>query len=105
MRYLIALIVLTITIQNTCPFGYAAKTAFAAPHAHHCPLKEGRLSRTDGRNKMVKVLRNLNHPFVLVPSPVADTGGSFDTVREMSNITNTGFEDIFPDPPLRPPRS
>ena len=33
---LILLIGFSIAIQNTCPYGLAAKTGFASPHIHHC---------------------------------------------------------------------
>jgi len=33
---LILLIGFSIAIQNTCPYGLAAKTGFASPRTHHC---------------------------------------------------------------------
>jgi hypothetical protein len=33
---LILLIGFSISIQNTCPYGLAAKTGFASPRSHHC---------------------------------------------------------------------
>jgi hypothetical protein len=33
---LILLIGFSLAIQNTCPYGLAAKTGFASPRSHHC---------------------------------------------------------------------
>ncbi len=104
-RYLIALIVVTIVVQNTCPYGYAAKTAIAAPMVHHCPLKDSAPSEDGGKNRMTKDPRDLNQPFVIAAAPAADTGRAFDAVTETGVMRHAGFEDIVADPPFRPPKS
>jgi hypothetical protein len=105
VRYLIALIVMTIVIQNTCPYGYAAKTAIAAPIEHHCPLKDSAPSEDGGTNRMTQDLRDLSQPYVIAAAPSCDTGLAFDTVMETDIIRHAGFEDFVADPPLRPPKS
>ncbi|HEX8949985.1 MAG TPA: hypothetical protein VF790_13535 [Dissulfurispiraceae bacterium] len=41
-RLLLFFLALALVVQNTCPYGFAAKTGFAAPHTHACPLKASR---------------------------------------------------------------
>lgn len=105
VRYIIALIILTIVVQNTCPYGYAAKTAIAASLEHHCPLKDSASPEDGGKNSVTKNPRDINQPFVIAAAPAADTGRVFDTVMEPGIIRPAGFKDIFADPPLRPPKS
>lgn len=40
ITFLLLLLSLALVLQNTCPYGFAAKTAFVAPHTHDCPLKK-----------------------------------------------------------------
>jgi hypothetical protein len=52
---LLFLLSLSLVLQNTCPHGFAGKTAFAALHTHacphqHCPLK-GKSAVDDNSNK------------------------------------------------------
>jgi len=37
IRLLLFLISFSLILQNTCPCGFAAKTAFASPQMHACP--------------------------------------------------------------------
>jgi hypothetical protein len=104
-RFLIALIALAIAVQNTCPYGYAGKTAVAAPHVHNCPLKDHQPSMPDGQNKVDKDFRDLNHPFVLVFAPVDGILKTFAPVREIGNIKSPKHKEIFMNPPHRPPKT
>jgi hypothetical protein len=38
MKMFLFLLSFSLILQNTCPYGFAAKTAFAAPHTHACPF-------------------------------------------------------------------
>lgn len=40
IKFLLLLLSLALVLQNTCPYGFAAKTAFVAPQTHDCPLKK-----------------------------------------------------------------
>ena len=40
MRALLFLLAFSLVVQNTCPYGFAGKTAFAAPYTHGCPFKK-----------------------------------------------------------------
>ena len=66
-KFLIASIVLAIALQNTCPYGYAGKTAIASPQAHNCPLHH-QTEKSDGQKKMAENPRDINHPFMLALS-------------------------------------
>lgn len=100
-----ALIAFAIAVQNTCPYGYAGKTAIAAPHVHKCPLKDHQPSKPEGQNKVEKDFQDLNHPLVLVSAPVDGTFITFAPVRETYIIKSPGHKEIFLIPPDRPPES
>lgn len=102
LRVLVALIACAIVVQNTCPYGYAGKTAVAAPHVHDCPLK-ARHKMPDGRNRVRKDFQDPNNPFALV---LVAADGAFETfapAREASIAKYAGLRDIFLNPPHRPP--
>jgi hypothetical protein len=40
LKILALLLVLALSVQNTCPHGLAAKTGFASPHTHCCCAKK-----------------------------------------------------------------
>lgn len=105
VTFIIALIVFAIAVQNTCPYGYAGKTAIAVSHVHKCPLKGHQPSRTEGQNKVEKDFQDLNHPLVLVSAPIDGTFMTFAPVRETGIIKPHGYKDIFLIPPHRPPES
>jgi len=109
MRHLIALIILTIVVQNTCPYGYAAKTAITAPAVHHCPLMDrdhtdNDHADNDAGKKMTKDPRDIHQLFVIAAAPALKIIGAFDTITEPGAPGRAVFEDIFADPPLRPPK-
>jgi hypothetical protein len=105
LRFLIALIAFAIAFQNTCPYGYAGKTALAAPLVHNCPLKDHQPATPSGQNKNDNDFRDLNHPFVLVSAPVDGIIMTFAPARETDTIEPPEHRDIFLNPPHRPPNS
>lgn len=40
MRLFFFLLAFSLMVQNTCPLGFAGKTAFAAFYAHDCPYQK-----------------------------------------------------------------
>lgn len=103
LRFLIALLALAITVQNTCPYGYAGKSAVAAPYVHTCPLKDRLPAMPGGRNTVESNFQDLDHPFILVSAPVGVAFQLSAPAREPVIIMSPRREDIFPDPPHRPP--
>ena len=52
IKLLLLLLSLAILSQNTCPYGFAAKTEFAASHTHDCPLKKSHHSSSKGQDSL-----------------------------------------------------
>ena len=106
-RFVIFLISFAIIIQNTCPYGWAAKTAFLSPytsHCSHCPVKEDHQpAKSDTRNDVKKDLSNINHLFVI---HIGKFDSSFQILFPIDHapaIKSDNFKDIYLDPLLRPP--
>ena len=53
---LLFLLSLSLILQNTCPYGFAGKTAFAARQTHACPFHhqpiQGKSAVDDNSNKI-----------------------------------------------------
>ena len=104
IRLLIAALVIAIGLQNTCPHGWAAKSAFISSHIFHCcPLNEHKHSDRERRDDSGKELSHFNPVFIFHVSKTVtvvrntasvcfDVPFVFDTIRE-----------VFSDPLLKPP--
>lgn len=106
VRFLVFLIGLSLAIQNTCPYGWAAKTAFISPdksQCSHCPLKSKEGTKPDAGNDFKKDISSLNDIFVL------DLGGHepllkfFSPLRRTIATNNHRAYSVFLEPLLRPP--
>jgi hypothetical protein len=103
-RILIFLIVSAIVMQNTCPYGWAAKTAFASPQASHCPMKEHhRPSEPDNGGGVKKDFSNTSQVFVIHCSKPASAVGFFSPAARNIIAEMDKFRVVSPEPPLRPP--
>jgi hypothetical protein len=104
VKGLIALIVLAIVVQNTCPYGYAGKTAVAATLVHDCPLKNHQPSKSDSPDNFTEGFKNLNHAYVFTSGGVECGPELFGPAESLSVSVTYSHEDAFLSPPLRPPR-
>jgi hypothetical protein len=104
LRGIVTLIVFAIVLQNTCPYGYAGKTAVAAPHVHHCPLKDHQPQKSGSPDNFTEDFKNLNHAYVFSSEGVACGLKLFGPAQTATTIAAYGHEDAFLIPPLRPPR-
>jgi hypothetical protein len=106
-RFIIFLIALGIIIQNTCPYGWAAKTAFLSPyasHCPHCPMKEDRQpTKSDAQNDVKKDLPNINHLFVIHIGKLDTAFQMLSPIEHAPTFKSDGFKDVYLDPLLRPP--
>lgn len=104
-RVLILMIALAISIQNTCPQGWAAKTAFVTCHGSHCPMKEQKSSKDDEQGQTRKDMPIVKQTFVLnFVTPV----NAFQLLEQPDRTFLAEFSDhkeIFTDPFFRPPIS
>jgi hypothetical protein len=101
---LILSIVLAIAVQNTCPYGWAAKTAFTAGHGCPCHLHDQ--SQSDHKSDHEDAKKDLPTAKQLFLFGIADTYGAVQrpasATRAESPQQDTARE-IFPEPPVRPP--
>ncbi len=107
MRFLVYLIVFSITIQNTCPYGWAGKTALISPQVapcQHCPIKEDRRpAESDARKDFKKDLSYINHLFVILTSTPDTAFQILSPIDRAPHIKSGQFRDVHLDPLLRPP--
>jgi hypothetical protein len=68
LRMFLLLLSFSLIVQNTCPYGFAAKTAFAAQHTHQCPFHryphKGQGAVDDNSNKVIYPAFAMVAPFV-----------------------------------------
>lgn len=109
IRLLITMIVIAVSIQNTCPQGWAAKTAFAtcgslAKQPSHCPMHDKHKpakQKDDTSGK--KELSNTNQIFVL---DIAEPERSFCSITSeimTSPVKPDLFLNVAIEPLFRPP--
>jgi hypothetical protein len=99
---LILALALAIVIQNTCPNGWAAKTALSCRKAH-CSMKEHEPAKTEGQPDTKKDMSNVKQTFVLdIVRPDSAFQIPAQTDRSIS-IALPGIKEIFSDPLFRPP--
>ena len=104
IRILIFLIATAIVMQNTCPYGWAAKTVFMSSHASlcpHCPMKEA--YPPDTRNHVKKNLSNINHCFLIHVAEPINTFQILSLIDRAPAIKSDQFNDVHLEPLLRPP--
>jgi hypothetical protein len=103
-KILIALIVLAIALQNTCPHGWAGKTAFVSPHTSPCPMKEHhQSSKQNNDDDAKKDFSNINQMFVIhVSEPYNTATVLAPAVRTLFPETDQ-FNNICLEPLLKPP--
>ena len=109
IRSLILVLAFTISIQNTCPQGWAAKTAFATCSAtkqtSHCPMHKQKQSKQDGQDDVKRGISNAKQSFVLhmvEPVKTYELLGRSLGILFVDSLTLT---EIFSDLILRPPIS
>jgi predicted histidine transporter YuiF (NhaC family) len=104
IRVLIAALIIAIGIQNTCPHGWAAKTAFLSSHVTHCgPMKEHKNSDTDSRDHSRKGSCHVNQTFVFHVSTPETTSQNTASVHTAIPYVTDPLLEVFSDPLLKPP--
>jgi hypothetical protein len=102
-RVLITLIIVGVVVQNTCPQGWAAKTAFVSCTGSHCPMKEHSPTKTKDQTDARKDVPNVNQSFVL---DIERRDNAFQILAQTNQTSPIGFpslKEIFSDPLFRPP--
>jgi hypothetical protein len=100
---LILVLAIAIGIQNTCPQGWAAKTAFVSCQKTHCPMKEHNPAKTKDQTDTKKDLSNVKQTFVL---NIVCRDNTFQILAQTDRsvaIDSPDLKEIFSDPLFRPP--
>ncbi len=104
IRALIAALVIAIGIQNTCPHGWAAKSAFISYHvSHSSPMKEHKHSYPSSREDSGKESSHVHPAFVFhVSNPVTVPQTPASLHSDIPFVSDPILE-VLSDPPLKPP--
>ena len=104
MRLILFLLVISLVLQNTCPYGFAAKTAFVAHHTHDCPLKKSHHSPAKEQNSVGDNPGKLPYPSFIFSIPDTQTVVSrFQMNAEYTVLYSDKYKDHFREPSIRPP--
>jgi len=103
MRILLFLLALSLILQNTCPYGFAAKTGFAIQYSHQCPFHRHQTTEQgtvdDNSNKVI-------YPaFVMVTPFVQPSIEGFPISTGCSFLSSGGYTNPFKEPRIKPPRA
>lgn len=103
MRMLLLFLVFSLIIQNTCPYGMAAKAGFAAKDIHRCPLRKHSQTKTNSNNTAQQTVLQAGQTFVF-------TVGIAISAMPLSSSEGSGFfpeidiyKNIFSEPLVKPP--
>jgi hypothetical protein len=107
MKWLILALVAAISLQNTCPNGWAEKTAFATcgqtQQTSNCHLhgqkKQDQSESADAKRELSGVKQH----FVLHIAEPDNAYQLLDCVNSPILADFSTMTEIFPDPPVRPP--
>jgi hypothetical protein len=106
---LVTSIIIAIAIQNTCPEGWAGKTAFATccmqKRVSHCHMREQTQSKQDGQSDTRHGITTAKQAFVLFISATDDTRRILDRAKRNISIYPVVLTEIYSDPLFRPPIS
>jgi len=104
-RVLILVLAVAIGMQNTCPQGWAGKSAFLTCNGSHCPMNEHKPAKSADHADTKKAISNVKQTFVL------NIVGPDNTVQILPRTTRAiptdspDLKEIFSDPLFRPPIS
>lgn len=97
------LLVFALLIQNTCPHGFAGKTAVAQACAN-CPMKH-HLIAPDGQDQIVSSTSSVHFPLYVFEAPKTVHTFRLEPIKSARPVLANGYRDALPDQFLRPPRA
>ncbi len=104
IRLFLLLLIFSFVVQNTCPYGFATKTAFASPFTHDCPLKKSPCGSSKGQDFFDAMYgKILNPPFVLSMPQLHALIQSFALDADYVALTSDRYTNPFSEPLIRPP--
>ena len=104
MRLLLFLLTFSLVLQNTCPYGFAAKTGFAAPQAHDCPCKKSNPASTKDTGSADKSTGSLLYPAFVFSVPDTQTIALRSQMKtEYISQSSEKYKNPFKEPSIKPP--
>ena len=104
IRVLIAALIIAIGIQNTCPHGWAAKSAFISYHvSHSSPMKEHKHSDSSSREDSGKESSHVNPAFVFHVGNIVTVAQNTASLHSNIPFVFDPILEVFSDPLLKPP--
>ncbi len=104
MRLLLFLLVFSLVLQNTCPHGFAGKTAFAAPHTHDCPSKKSHHAPVKDRDSVDDTTVKLLHPAFVFSLPEVQKIMLYSQQNTaFTLLSSDSYKDPFKKPSIKPP--
>jgi hypothetical protein len=104
IKLLIIFLMVSFIVQNTCPYGLAAKTAFASAHTHDCPLKKSHDGTSEGKDFFDHAQgKVLNAAFVLLAPESYSAMQSDIPNADYIKVISINYTNPFKEPPIKPP--
>jgi len=104
IRALIAALIIAIGIQNTCPHGWTAKSAFISSHVSQCsPMKEHKQSDPNSQEDSGKKSAHVNQAFVFHVSKPETAEQNTSSVHTDIPFISDPILEVFSDLLLKPP--
>lgn len=104
LRSIIFLLAFALLIQNTCPHGFAGKTAVARACAN-CPMKHNLMASQDGQDKIVSDSSSTHFPLFVFAVPKTVHTFQLEPTTSSRPVLADSYQDALPDELLRPPRA
>ena len=98
------LLVFSLLIQNTCPFGAAGKSTVACA-CEQCPLKHCVTADTPGRNHLTSDASSIHFPLYVFAMPQTNPAVEPVPTASLRPPLTGGYQDALPDELLRPPQA
>jgi hypothetical protein len=104
MKTIVFLLVCALVLQNTCVYGFAAKTGFIAAAAHNCHLQKPLYNCSKNQDTVnEKTVKIFNQTFVLIIAEVKTLNHrlpvNFNYFFISSDIYTDPFLKLFQKPP------
>ncbi|HAK88353.1 MAG: hypothetical protein A2077_05035 [Nitrospirae bacterium GWC2_46_6] len=101
---LVLLLALALAVQNTCPFGLAAKTGFVSPQMPDCPCAKKAAQKTAAGQNAEHVVSNSGHLFVFIGQGRMVVLPPQVSQRSCAACPAGFYRNISLNPPEKPPR-
>lgn len=105
LRSIIFLLAFALLIQNTCPHGFAGKTAVAPRACTNCPMKHHLMAPPDGQDKIVSGASTVHFPLYVFEAPKTVHTFQLEPIKSARPVLANGYKNALPDGLLRPPRA